>query len=304
MPTSEVTIGLLSWNRPIFLTQAIKALYRWPGRKFELIVYSNASNEECYKVEKRLSEKYGFTLIRGEKNIGFQAIPVILQRATGKYYVWYEDDFLWVEKNWLDKLVKAFENKPAMRPPWHSEWGIIACTSLIDRLTSGAMWLSHFDNAKSLTLNGISYLASETACGSPFMFDRKLVMSFDELRAKTLKKVPKKSINFLTKYSNSDIPVFGTFDTIVNSAFTMRQYPVAHVNIKCYHANGPFYNSLYEESTREKQDGDFWFDAAVYFKHGKHDGYIFNFEGMGWVLELLKQGKFNQYIDKLMGGTK
>jgi glycosyltransferase involved in cell wall biosynthesis len=302
MPAPKVTIGILSWNRPIFLAETIKALYRWPGMEFELIVYSNASDKECYEVEKKLAKKYHFRLIRSKENIGFRAIPIMLKKAKGKYYVWYEDDFLWVERNWLKKLVTAFENSPTMQSPWHSEWGIIACTSIIDRLTSGAMWLSHFDGAKSLIINGISYIASQTACGSPFIFNKKLALQFDEFQEETLNSVSTKSINFLTKYNLIEVPIFGTYDAIANSAFTTRKYPVAHVAIKCYHANGPFYNSLYEEITRSKQSGDFWVDAANYFKHGKNDGYQFNFEGMGWVLELLKQGKFNKYVDKLLGG--
>jgi glycosyltransferase involved in cell wall biosynthesis len=279
---SGVSIGMLSRNRPMFLKEAVKALYRWPGRDFELLVYSNGSNPETYRIEQQLSKKYGFSLIRSENNDGFRAIPRLLRAARFKYYVWYEDDFLWVERNWLKKLVKAIENPPPMKPPWKSEWGIISTTAVIDDVTNGAMWADHFDNAMALEVNKIHYLVTQTACGSPFIFNR----------------------HYLRKMmGKGDIPTFGKFDAMVNSAFTFNQFTVAHVKVMAYHANQPFYTSIYEDQAKEKQQGERLIEMAGFMKKAKKDP-IFNYkpEGKEYIIDLLKDGKFRQYADKLTGG--
>ncbi len=51
---------------------------------------------------RNLSKKYGFRLIRSETNDGFRAIPKLMRTGNRKYYMWFEDDFIWMEKDCLN----------------------------------------------------------------------------------------------------------------------------------------------------------------------------------------------------------
>lgn len=109
----NITIGLVSYKRPLFLAECIKAMYRNPGKEFELLIWSNDI-----------------------ENKGSYALEDIFKKVRTKYFVVVEEDEIWFQDNWLKDLVKAFEQKPGItkegkKMGFKNEWGILA-TNMID----------------------------------------------------------------------------------------------------------------------------------------------------------------------------
>ena len=110
---TNITVGLVSYKRPLFLAECIKAMHRNPGLPFELLIWSN-------DVENR----------------GSYALEEIFKKVKTKYFVVLEDDEIWFPDGWLKDLVEAFEQKPGVTKEgkkigFKNEWGILA-TNMID----------------------------------------------------------------------------------------------------------------------------------------------------------------------------
>lgn len=284
----RILVGMLSRNRPLLLRESVHALYRKPGMKFDLVLWSNGSNDETKQEERDLAKKFGFTLHECRTNIGFRAWRKIFYPSKATHYVWVEDDMIWYEDGWLRKLYEHFSQP--INPPtgWKKEFGVVAMVSLIDAVNNGAMWKSHFDHAEETTIQGKQYIISLTACGAPLMVKASVAKKIDAFG-------PWKG----------KIPIFGTFDATVNVKYRRANYQVAHARIFCYHANSPFWVSLYRKEFEEKQErpGSFVESIAKYTKDSAMDGRPFVMEGNRWLLDLLKSGGFQEYAKQLFASS-
>src|SRR3990167_4969331 len=111
----KTTIGMVSYNRPLFLKESVVSLFNKPGRDFEFILWDNNSNEETKTICRELQKKYGFKYIEHNKNVGQDCLKVMAEEmAHGKYFVMTEEDMIWFQDNWLDDLIKGFENPPGI----------------------------------------------------------------------------------------------------------------------------------------------------------------------------------------------
>jgi glycosyltransferase involved in cell wall biosynthesis len=277
----KITVMMVSYNRPLFLREAIPSLIENAGCDFELIIWDNGSTLETRQLALNLQSRYGFELLINQTNIGQQAWGRILERARGKYFVLTEDDMIWFQPNWLKNLVMAFETKPGLTAESkakgaQNEWGAMATNVLVDEVNNGGMWASRFKGMSELCIKGINLWAGIGAGAGAMIFDTELLKSF--------------------KIMTPNVPPFGKcLDWVINK-YAQEKYPMAHVrDTYIYHAASPFFNQLYPEVWLEKQTDQTIAQAMkVYLKKCN-----FKFKGNEWILEKLKDGTFKEYAEKL-----
>jgi len=91
----EVSILIPAYNEEEGLTGTVEELEKKiEGRKFEIIIVNDGSNDATLKVAKGLSEQYENIYIESHKvNCGYgTAIKTALTVARGQYVVWYDAD--------------------------------------------------------------------------------------------------------------------------------------------------------------------------------------------------------------------
>lgn len=275
----DITVGMISYNRPLFLKQAIPALLKKPGREFVFVVWDNGSNAETQQVLEDLRKQHKFLLIRNNQNIGQQALSKLIGGAKG-YYVLTEDDMLWFEDDWLDSLVKGFENAPGITEEakdkgWKDEWGMLATNSLVDSVTNGGMWWQRFRDMIEFEKNGIWYWAHVRAGAGAIIMDADLLND---------------------KGVMADIPPQGAVGRLLEF-YLERNYMMGHIrDTYIYHAASPFYNQLYPDVWKEKHSNKETIKQA--FEKYKQIG-NFNFRSRDKILEKLKNNEFSEYAESV-----
>jgi glycosyltransferase involved in cell wall biosynthesis len=274
-----VTIGMLSYNRPLFLATSIPQIFEKAGYDFKFILWDNASNEETRLVEMALAEKYGFEVVINKENVGLQALHHLVNLMDSDYYVLVEDDMLYFPDNWLKDLVAAFETRPDVvdkktKKKRKGEWGVIATTCFVDEVNNGGMWPSRWGRASHYEMDGIRYIGNVRAAGGAMIMKTRLAQ----------------------KYTTDKMHFFTAGVDRIIEKFAKDNYMLAHARDICiYHAASPFYNQLYPEAWGAKQGGGTIEEGFKAFKK-KGD---FNFEDNDWILSLLKHGLFEEYVKKL-----
>lgn len=278
----KITIAMVSYNRPLFVSEAIKSLYRKPGRDdFEFLVWDNGSEPETQEVLVRLQKHFNFELLLNKENIGQQALHELLENATGDYFVITEDDMIWFQDDWLKLLVEAFEQEAGVTDigqnmGFKNEWGILATNVMVDRVNNGGMWEERFRGMIEQEVHGVYYWTNIKAGAGAMIMRTKLVKLLDALPAGTR-------------------PFGNTIDFLINR-FDRNKYPMAQLrDVYIYHAASPFFNQLYPKVWHEKHGNQTIEDGfQIYNDLGQ-----FEFDKHQYILELLKQGKFSKYAKKL-----
>lgn len=279
----RVTIGLVSFNRPELLKEAIAAIYRSPGESFDLIVWSNSTDEITRGIERQLRDEYGFTVIWGKENCGQQAIRKLLDMAETDYFLMTEDDMIWFSPGWLSNLVDAMENNPKPTPirGTKEEWGVMTTNCLQDKVTNGALWPVHFSPGEFIakTYNGVNYIVTAFAAGGPMLVRTKVALELDAF--------------------TDNCPLFeGEVDMALHR-YRTAQYPMAHAkDVYVYHANSPFFNEPYPEVWRVKQGTQTIEEAKQVYKK-EDDRFDFNHPDNGPIWDYIRSGTFKDYAEKL-----
>lgn len=97
LPKFDLTIAVLSWRQPKTLRNTLES-YRRNGLldmvKQKLIFFNQVTSEDL-----KIAEEYGFEVIADKNNIGI-GLPYqqLLQRATSKYFMFLENDFMLIEE--------------------------------------------------------------------------------------------------------------------------------------------------------------------------------------------------------------
>jgi glycosyltransferase involved in cell wall biosynthesis len=107
-----VSIGLPTYNRPLYLKRAIECLVNQSHKNIEIII-----SDDCFPSDdnKKITDYYiaqGFNLIyhRPEKNLGgADNHKRVLDLAIGDYFFWASDDDLW-DKDFILEAVTILEN--------------------------------------------------------------------------------------------------------------------------------------------------------------------------------------------------
>jgi len=272
-----VTIGMLSYNRPLFLANSIPQIFEKAGYDFKFILWDNNCNDETKLVETALAEKHGFEVVMNSENIGLQGLPNLVNLMDTDYYVLVEDDMIYFPENWLKDLVVAFETTPELEEgdsKKDAEWGVLATMCYVDEVNNGGMWPERWGNAVEYKKDGIRYIGHVNAAGGAMI-----------MRTDLAKKYITTEMRFFTRGIESFI-----------KRFEENGYLLAHVHDICiYHAASPFYNQLYREPWAAKQEGG---TIEEGFKAFEKMG-DFNFKDNDWILTLLKNGLFEEYVKKL-----
>ena len=131
----RVSVVLLTYKRPHFLKECLKSLQLNAGiSDYEILVWDN-----------------------NKKNIGASAMPKLLKKAKGEFFVATSDDVLWYSPNWLRTLVEAFQQKPGIdtEQGWIDEWGALGLNGLKDNVTNSGCW-------PDLLVNKVEYKIKNT----------------------------------------------------------------------------------------------------------------------------------------------
>ena len=275
----NIVITLLSYNRPLFLKESIPSLLRNTGRRdFVFIVFDNGSNKETRDVLLKLQKKYKFGLFLNKGNVGQQAYQSLLALDIIKasdYFILTEDDMLWFSPNWLTNLIKAFETKPditkeSQKRGYKNEWGALATNVLVDRVNNGGMWNKRFGDMIEYETNKIWFWANVRAGAGAIIF----------------------KTDILQKMMPAD-KSFGAVSNLLEK-YNDAKYPMGHIrDTYIYHAASPFWNQLYPEVWKHKQEGGVIKDAFKTYKD------VCEPKGNEWILEELKKGHFSKYAEKL-----
>ena len=155
-----VTVGLVSYRRPLFLAECIKSMYRNPGLPFELLIWSN-----------------------DVKNEGSYALKKIFQKVKTKYFVVVEEDEIWFSSNWLKNLVEAFEQTPdvslaGQEMGYKNEWGILASNTLADDVQDGGD-ISKYTGLIRFKKGKYTYWTNIRAGGGVMIFKTEVLRKLD-----------------------------------------------------------------------------------------------------------------------------
>lgn len=281
MKNPLITVIMVSYNRPLFLRESVSSLIENAGRSdFEFWLWDNGSNKETVEEALKLKEKYGFELLLNHQNTGQQALGHLLRFAKGKYFVLTEDDMIWFQPNWLDNLVKAMETRPGIteagqKMGFKDEWAVLATNVLVDEVNNGGMWKRKFKYMIEKEVDGITFWCNIRAGAGAMIF-----------RTEDLRKQ-----GVMTPY----IPKFhGGLDMIIE-AYDQAKGVMGHIrDTYIYHAASPYFNQLFPEVWKEKQETQTIEQAMRQWKKlGK-----FNFRNKT-ILTKLKDGTFREYAEAL-----
>ena len=115
-----VSIGLLSYNRPLSLKKALGSLVSQSYKNIEIIIGDNSENNEAEKIYKKYIKDKRIKYYRHIKNIGMWAnYRFVLGLAEGKYFMWSSDDDYW-DNTFIEKAVQKLEQSPKAVACWPS----------------------------------------------------------------------------------------------------------------------------------------------------------------------------------------
>jgi len=119
----EFSVILLTRNRIHDLRKALESLSFFEERNWELVLVDNASGEETRKEMTSLLERLAFQnvkLVLLDENLGVAGGRNIgIERASGKYLFFLDDDAQIIEKDFLTRCKKHFDD--------NCEIGVLAC---------------------------------------------------------------------------------------------------------------------------------------------------------------------------------
>ena len=212
------------------------------------------------------------------------AMKLLLQKATGKYFVVIEEDMIWFQDDWLKNLVKAFEQSPnitkeGLEMGFKNEWGGLATRCLTDNVNNAGMWPEFFKGVIQYDINGIWYWANIHATGGAIIYKTELLQKLDAFNHKS------KALNGILYRVLYLLEIY--------------KYPTALLrDTYIYHACSPYWNKLYHKVFEEKQKGQTIEEAfKIYSEKGN-----FNWDNKEPMSALLN-GTFGRYATKLWEDT-
>jgi len=108
-----VSIGFGTYKGVDYIEKALTCLTAQSYRNIELIISDNGSTDGSGDVCRTFASKDArIKLYRHDRNIGIPSnFNFLLQKATGKYFMWAADDDLW-HRDFVSTLVQALEENP------------------------------------------------------------------------------------------------------------------------------------------------------------------------------------------------
>lgn len=116
-----ITVGIPTYNGGDHIKKAINSVLIQSYKNVEILIADNASAPETQKICEDLAQHHAcITHYRHDKNIGmFPNFHFLLQKATGKYFMWVADDDALTSDSLLE-YVQFLEN--------HAEYNLVSGT--------------------------------------------------------------------------------------------------------------------------------------------------------------------------------
>ena len=111
MSTPSVSVSIPTYNRPVFVEQAIRSCLAQTYQDFEIVVSDNSTNNETESLVQRIgSSKIRY--FRNPGNLGsFQNLTLAVERTQGRYVKLLMDDDLMKPRS-LERSVAIMESHP------------------------------------------------------------------------------------------------------------------------------------------------------------------------------------------------
>lgn len=164
----KTSVVLLTYKRPHFLKECLKSLQLNAGiSDYEILIWDN-----------------------NKDNIGAGAMPKLLKKARGDFFVVTSDDVLWYSPNWLKILVEAFQQKPGIDTSqgWIDEWGALGISGLQGKTTNSGMWPEKFTNKVEYRIGDIWYWGNVIPHIGAVIFKTSLLRDLDAFPKKPQRK--------------------------------------------------------------------------------------------------------------------
>ncbi|RLI79117.1 hypothetical protein DRP04_09455 [Archaeoglobales archaeon] len=104
----KVDIIVLNYNGLNFLKTCVQSIYQYTLQRYRLIVVDNGSTETgTAEYLKQIERKPNTIVVRKEENTGFPGgINAGLEVAESEIVVLANNDLLFIDKHWLDKMLR------------------------------------------------------------------------------------------------------------------------------------------------------------------------------------------------------
>lgn len=92
----DLTLAVISWRQPRTLKNSLESYQRQGLLELadDKLIFLN----ECTAEDRRIAQKFGFTILDSKRNIGIaKAFQSLVKQATGRYFLFLENDFMLVE---------------------------------------------------------------------------------------------------------------------------------------------------------------------------------------------------------------
>ncbi len=118
-PDALVSIGIPTYNRPQLLAKAIESVIKQTHKNLDIVISDNASpGDETREIVRHYIERDSrIRYFRQEKNLG-QVLnhKFVLEKASGKYFMWLSDDNSFESNDLVEKLLEACEDRLLVFP--------------------------------------------------------------------------------------------------------------------------------------------------------------------------------------------
>jgi len=95
LPSLKVTIGIMTYNRPDFLREAVQSVLQQTYADFELIISNDYTEGQVTSDSLGISHGARVKIVNQEQTLGeIQNMNFLLENATGEWFVWLADDDL------------------------------------------------------------------------------------------------------------------------------------------------------------------------------------------------------------------
>lgn len=121
-----ISVLMLTYNRPIWLAEAVESVLR-SRCDLELLICDNGSTWATGEVLKRYAGNHRVRCFRMERNDIQGAVAFLASQAQGEYAIWFPDDDVIADPDWLADACKMLDE--------HPEAGL--CWSYIEQMEDG-----------------------------------------------------------------------------------------------------------------------------------------------------------------------
>lgn len=106
-----VSVGIPTYNRPAGLQRTLECITKQTYKNLEIIVSDNCSpNLKVKEIVQNFQKKdKRIQYYRQAKNIYVNNFKFVLDKASGKYFMWAADDDSW-KKEYIEKCIAEFKN--------------------------------------------------------------------------------------------------------------------------------------------------------------------------------------------------